>query len=259
MSCSVGVVWSVGMIEISCCSFSWCCLFGDFVIRLLIFSILRFTCSLFLMFFFAGVVIFAVGSLDVYIVTGLPCEELEARLIVSIDLFEWHCDVSSWALDEWESWRCRNFALFNFVCASAASLDFLINWLVDFWGHFVGCVFLFCCCCFRWLGPGSSCRCEGPGTFGFCCVLALSGLSGLSSWVGRPWLMHIAVFSCACFCLFSVNRNCFIFSWFLLYSRTVSQAKNCISLGLDSVTIAKSFFLITVFFSVIRVWCDCCG
>ena len=121
---SLGVVWSAGLIEISCCSFSWCCLFCDFVVRLMILSIFRFMCSLFLFFFFAGVIINAVGSLDVYMATGLPCEELEARLIIPIDLFEWNCDVSSWTLDEWESWRCLNFALSNFVCASAASLDF---------------------------------------------------------------------------------------------------------------------------------------
>ena len=40
------------------------------------------------------------------------------------------------------------------------------------------------------------------------------------------------------------------FSRFLLNSRTVLHATNCISLGLISFTIAKSFFLITVFFLV---------
>ena len=72
----------------------------------------------------------------------------------------------------------------------------------------------------------------------------LSVRSGFCNWC----------FCCDCLtCFFSVNRNCFIFSWFLLYSRTVLHATNCISLGLVSFTIAKSFFLITVFFSGVCV------
>ena len=69
----------------------------------------------------------------------------------------------------------------------------------------------------------------------------LVGFSGLSSWS----------FCLDCFaCFFSVNKNCFIFSLFLLYSRTVLHATKCNSLGFVSFMSAKSFFLTSVFFLV---------
>ena len=64
---------------------------------------------------------------------------------------------------------------------------------------------------------------------------------GLSSWNVGPLMVDDDGFDgCVCMaCLFSVNRNCFIISWFLLFSRTVLHATNCINLGLFSVTIAN--------------------
>ena len=73
------------------------------------------------------------------------------------------------------------------------------------------------------------------------------GLPGFTSLIGSSLLADVVGFGCsACLaCLFSANGNCFIYSW---YSRTVLHGTNFISLGLDFVTTAKSFFLITVFF-----------
>ena len=107
MSCSVGVEWSAGVIEVSG-SISWRgCFVGDFVIRLIILIILRLLCSGYFKFFLAGVLMNAVGLFEVYIVTGLPCDESDAELIISIDSFEWNWDVSNWTNDEWDDCHCR--------------------------------------------------------------------------------------------------------------------------------------------------------
>ena len=76
------------------------------------------------------------------------------------------------------------------------------------------------------------------------------------------WLVPLAVCSCS---VFSSKQNFLIFSWLCLYSPTVLHATICIrrgfssgSRGIVSVTIAESFFLITVFFrlsvSSVIVW-----
>ena len=140
MMSSLGLVWSAGVIEMICASL-FCCFFGEWVMRWMILSIFLFTCSW--DFFLAGVVMKAVGSSEVKIFIGLPCEESEIKLITSIDLFCSSFDVSIWILEELEIWRWRSFALFSFDWAIAASFDFLSKSLLGFVGLFVGCCLRF--------------------------------------------------------------------------------------------------------------------
>ena len=65
-------------------------------------------------------------------------------------------------------------------------------------------------------------------------------------------------------CLVSSQQNFLVFSWFLLYSPTILLATVCISrgfcsgvtdcfIGFFSVIVARSFFLITVFFNGVPI------
>ena len=149
----VSPVWLVGVIEIGFSSL-FCFFFGEWVMRWMILSIFLFTCSW--DFFLAGVDMKAVGSFEVNIFIGLPCEESEIRLITSIDLFCSNFEVSSWILGELEILRWCSFALFNFDWAIAASFDFLSKSLLGFVDLFWGCCFLFRWDVLRLFGPGVS-------------------------------------------------------------------------------------------------------
>ena len=136
----ISLVWLAGVIEIIFSSL-FCCFFGEWVMRWMIFSIFLFTCSW--DFFLAGVDMKAVGSSEKNIFIGLPCEESEIRLITSMDLFCSNFQVSIWILGELVILRWRSFALFSFDWAIAASFDFLSKSLLGFVDLFVGCCFLF--------------------------------------------------------------------------------------------------------------------
>ena len=114
---------------------------GDAVDDFIYLFIFLFTCSW--DFFLAGVDMKAVGSSEVKIFIGLPCEESEIKLITPIDLFCSSFDVSIWILGELEIWRWRSFALFSFDWAIAASFDFLSKSLLGFVDLFVGCCLRF--------------------------------------------------------------------------------------------------------------------
>ena len=169
-------------------------------------------------------------------------------------LLLWNWVVFNWTLDEWESCLCCCFAFASLRCARAVSLDFFSKTLVIGCVHFVGCAFLSCCCCFvsllpclRLLGPVIYCWCDGPGISSWRWWLLLLVFSGFISWFVGAVLGLLDCWVCLAY-LVSVNRICFIFSWFLLYSWTVLHATKRFSFGFVSVTLAGSFFwLLCVF------------
>ena len=98
-------------------------------------------------------------------------------------------------------------------------------------------------------------------------LMMLDGCGGPDCWRGSDLDCTALAWSCLAFSAFSSKQNFLIFSWFRLYSPTALHATICISLGLGSgslsrgfvsVTMAKSFLLITVFFrlsvSSVIVW-----
>ena len=95
---------------------------------------------------FAGVDMNIIGSSDVKIVSGLPWDDSDARLITSTDLLLCRFVVSSWMRGEFCMTLCLCFAFSSFDCARAASFEHCSNSLFDFVVRFVGCVhFLFGC------------------------------------------------------------------------------------------------------------------
>ena len=187
---------------------------------------------------------------------------------------------------------CCRAAAFDFNSNVEAS-DGFVNLVFAFFSHwglwgFQGDLFLGACwrCCF-WGGFDVAFFVARWRFWACWFLLAMAtmsacpiGLVSIALRLGPGWFCCVAVccngaFRC-CFamsscCLaravFSSKQNFLIFSWLRLYSPTVLHATICISLGLGSgsgsrgfvsVTMAKSFLLITVFFrlsvSNVIVW-----
>ena len=189
----------------------------------------------------------ALGLLEVKICSGLSCDESDARLIICTDLSRCSCFISSWIRGNLalSFWRC--FAFSNFVCARAASFERISSSLLGSYARFVGAV-PFRLGCLGAFAGWVLCDPLGPG-WSFCGLLSPALLGpGWSIWTCDSGAWSVSFLLGWFFWFFlSVNKNSFIFSWFLLYSRTVLQATKCIRRGFVSLIIARSFFLTTTF------------
>ena len=192
------------------------------------------------------------GSLEVKMVSGLPWEESEASLFTSTDSLLRSLVISSWMRGAISLSFCLCFAFSNLDCASAASFEQCSNSLLVFVVRCVGSVpFLLVCCAF-FCGRGFLAGWSR-------CVLGLGPGWSISEDGSRLQSAGACLFWACLLVFFSVNKNSFIFSWFQLNYCTILHATKCISLDFDSLTIARSFFLITVFLrlcvsNVIVVW-----
>ena len=229
-----GVDNDAGIIVINCSGSVSVALFvGEFVNLSKILSIFLLVLAGLWRCLFAGVFIKMPGSVEVKIVKGLPWEESDARFINSTDLLLCSLVVSSWMRDEFNLSRVVSFLPFPICFVPAPPLLSVAQILcLSLWCVSSGLLLSFCrlwlylwLWVFWWFEP--------------LCTWAGSGLVQIGWWsrfrVG--WWLFVG-FACS---------SSFLLTEIVLFSFTDLHATKFISLVFDSLTMTRSFFLITVF------------